>query len=61
MKGYEKYLPEKPGDRTLIQAKIDSKLHGNVKSVLDRENLTWHDLLTGLLQKFVDDTKKKPA
>ncbi len=59
MKGYEKYLPDKQNKETvLIQAKIDAKLHANVKALLDKNDWSWHDTLTGLLAKLVDDAKR---
>ena len=60
MKGYEKYLPEKKQNKTtLIQAKIDSELHADVKALLDKEGWTWNEVLIGLLSKLVDDSKQK--
>jgi antitoxin component of RelBE/YafQ-DinJ toxin-antitoxin module len=60
MKGYEKYFPQRDDENTvLIQAKIKKSLHEQAKDLLDKENLTWHDCLTGLLTKLVDDSKKK--
>lgn len=60
MKGYEKYLPERKGNKTvLIQAKIDEDLHAEAKALIDKEGWTWNETLTGLLAKLIDDSKKR--
>ena len=59
-KDYDKYLPEKVDTKPiLIQAKIDPELHERVKQIMDERDYTWHDLLSGLLAKFADDSKGK--
>jgi antitoxin component of RelBE/YafQ-DinJ toxin-antitoxin module len=62
VKGYEKYLPDKKETKTiLIQAKIDPELHERAKALLDKEGWTWHEVLTGLLAKLIDESKSKRA
>lgn len=59
-KPYESYFP-KPKETRLVQASIDAETADRVKAFLDKENLSWKDFLTGLMQKFLDDQKRKGA
>jgi len=61
VKGYEKYLPDKKNKTSLVQAQVDENIRQQVKAILDREGWTWHDFITGLLMKFLDEAKRKSA
>ena len=58
MKNYDKYLPQKVETR-LVQGKVQVEIHEKAKAILEKEGWTWHEVIEGLLNKFVDEYKPK--
>jgi antitoxin component of RelBE/YafQ-DinJ toxin-antitoxin module len=50
------YLPKRQ-ETVLVQAKIDKHLHERAKAVLEKGGWTWHEAISGMLQKMIDDLK----
>lgn len=58
MKNYDKYLPQKVKTR-LVQGKVREDIHERAKAILEKEGWTWHEVVEGLLNKFVVEYKAK--
>lgn len=49
----EKYLYKAP-ELTLIQAKVDKELHRQAKNYINKNDLTWNELITACLKWLID-------
>ncbi len=56
-KAYDKYLP-KAEEKKALQAKVRTNIYEPADELRKKMELSWVDLVEGLLQKFVDDNKK---
>lgn len=54
-KTIDAYLPKKNSEKTLIQAKIDSNLHAEVKALMEADEITWQDLIVASLKRYLDE------
>lgn len=52
------YIPEKK-DKTkvLVQAKLAPDFHEKVKRKLDKDKITWQDLIVASLKRYLDERK----
>lgn len=58
---YESYLPKKSTSGTqLLQVVMDKKMMVALKKLADKRDLSMKDLVTGVLQKFLDDVGHAP-
>jgi hypothetical protein len=52
------FLPKDSNqNKILIQAKIDEDLHSKVKSQMQVDNITWHELIIASLKFYLDEKK----
>lgn len=59
MKSLKDYLPKKT-DLKLIQARIDPKVYDTINDLKRQNNLSWQELIEGLLRCYIDECKSKP-
>lgn len=58
-KPIQEYLPKRSHmEKTMIQGRVDTPLVKEVRKILEKENLTWSDVLTACLKSFVDSNGK---
>lgn len=55
-KSYDSYMPKRK-EKRLVQAQVDLELQERVRAILEKENWSWHEFVTGLLLKFLDEYK----
>jgi hypothetical protein len=53
------YLPVKAKTQTLVQARVPSELVGEIKKLMERENLSWTDVMTACLRQLLEEKKRK--
>lgn len=51
------YLPKKEAQRVLIQAKVSQDLHQEVKNKMEKDNITWQELIVASLKRYLDERK----
>jgi len=51
------YLPKKDANKILIQAKVSSDLHALAKAAMDKDDITWQDLIVASLKRYLDERK----
>lgn len=56
-KTIDDYLPKKDAQKVLIQAKISPELHSEVKAKMDKDGITWQDLIVASLKRYLDERK----
>lgn len=56
-KSLDFYLPKKEGNKTLVQAKLPIDLHLKVKEKMDKDGITWQDLIVASLKRYLDERK----
>lgn len=56
-KTIDDYLPKKDAQKVLIQAKISPELHAEVKAKMDKDGITWQDLIVASLKRYLDERK----
>lgn len=59
MKKITDYLPKSNLSTVLVQAKIDSELHANVKQKMKSDNIGWHDLIEAACKMYVNEKQSK--
>jgi hypothetical protein len=58
-KSLKDYLPDhNPVKRVNVQGRVPEALFNPVREIMDKKELTWNDVLTACLQKFLDDLKE---
>lgn len=56
-KTIDSYLPKKDSHKMLVQAKLSSDLHAQVKKCMDVDGITWQDLIVASLKRYLDERK----
>ena len=60
MKSIRDFLPKPyPSETILVQAKIDSALHEQVKEKMKAERITWNALMTAACKMYLEETGSK--
>ncbi len=56
-----KHLPPRPETPklTLIQARVESNLHQEIKKYLNKNSLNWNEFITACLKWFQENEMKK--
>ena len=57
-KKIEDYIPDRP-KLTYIQAKLESCLVEQVKTLMKEKDISWRELITAGLEKFRDEVMKE--
>lgn len=58
-KNIRDYLPRKTTELQPVQARLPKDLVDQVKAIMDREDLTWGEVLTACLTKFIEEMPNK--
>lgn len=59
-KTFEDYLPEKVQlDIMNVQGQVPKHLAETVKKIMKKRKITWNELLTACLERFVDEMEDK--
>lgn len=49
------YLPKKPTDKRLVQARVDTELTEKVREKAKREDIRWDELLTAMFKAYLKE------
>lgn len=55
------YLPKKPQENVLMQARIPRKLFVEVREFMQKHSITWSEMTIASFKKFIDDMKKEKS
>lgn len=58
MSSINDYLPEKPNNVSLVQAKVPKELRKKVKSLLKKRGLTWNDLIVAAMKQLLAEESR---
>lgn len=52
------YLPEhKKGEKKLVQANCGKELVNEAQKYMERDGITWRDLIEGQLKRYIEEAK----
>lgn len=57
-KTIQDYLPHKE-HYTFIQGRVPSEITKEAKQIMEKNNLSWSDVLTACIKKFIDEMNRK--